>query len=70
MNEDQLSLEDEVKAFLGLATHEEKCVYFNAHPELERIFAAHHFPKPDRLKPGLQPSDPKADKKTTVPKPK
>ncbi|MEN6533317.1 MAG: hypothetical protein ABFD89_06615 [Bryobacteraceae bacterium] len=46
MSEQQLSREEKVKVFLELKTHDEKCAYFHAHPELATIFGGHHFPKP------------------------
>lgn len=44
--ETKLSFEEKVKAFQALKTHAEQCAFFHAHPELGRIFGAHHFPKP------------------------
>jgi hypothetical protein len=41
-----LTLEQKVDAFLALETHEKKCEYFHANPELAKIFGGHHFPKP------------------------
>lgn len=47
----ELTLEEKVTAFQALKTHAEKCAYFDANPELGRIFGAHHFAKSETAEP-------------------
>jgi hypothetical protein len=42
------TLNEKVRVFLDLGTHEEKCAYFHEHPELATIFGGHHYPKPSQ----------------------
>jgi hypothetical protein len=36
-----------VAEFQALATHDEQCAYYHAHPEIQHIIRGLHFPKPE-----------------------